>query len=119
MKILTYIIFILFISCNSDDKCGNITEREVCVTIFNKSGQRIRHLTLTNEKGFNDVGVLKNNSQTSIKYASGGEDSYTIIAVLDNGDTLKSNGTYTEGGWKMNEIVTKDSIKTKYKDSWF
>lgn len=110
------ILVILFISCSSSDTCDSMTKDDVCVTIINKSGRDTKTLTLQQSSGHkSDLGILKNNSQTSTVYKSAGEDAYVLVAVLDNGDTIKSHEHYTEGGWKMTEILTTDSIRHKYR----
>ena len=111
------ILFILFYSCGSSDNCDRMTKDDVCVTIINKSGHDTKTLTLQQSNGNkSDLGILKNNSQTSTVYKSAGEDTYVLVAVLVNGDTIKSHEHYTEGGWKMTEILTSDSIRHKHRD---
>lgn len=119
-KILTAVILSLLFSCKNKDEnaCDNMTSENVCVIIINQSGHNTKILTLKDEQGIKDIGPLTNNSKTSLMYKSAGENSYIITAILDNGDTIKSKGNYTEGGYSMTEIITKDSIKTKYNNSY-
>jgi|SRR5688572_962298 len=115
-RILVIILLfsVLFGSCNSNDTCDNMTLDHVCVKLINQSGQNIKLLTLTHEQGQISIDELANNSQTSLKFNSPGENEYNILVIFEDGDSLMSPGTYTEGGYSITELISPDSIQTKY-----
>ena len=84
------------------------------MTVLNQSGHSAKFLSLKHERGNVEIGAILNNSEVSVVFESPGENSYILTAILDNGDTLKSNGTYSEGGYRLTEVITSKSIRTKF-----
>lgn len=82
--------------------------------VMNESGQEAKTLWLEHEGGKEEFGPIAKNDSKSVAFESAGENSYTITAVLENGDTLRSKGTYTEGGYKLIEVMSATEIKTKF-----
>ena len=113
-RILLPICLLLSSCIGHNNPCDSTTGNQVCITIINQSGHRIIEISLVHERGRVELGSIPANSSISTIFESPGENSYVITAVLDHGDTLKSPGTYTEGGYKLTEIVTQQEIKTKF-----
>lgn len=86
----------------------------VKVIINNRSNHDIVDILLEYHDAAVKVGRLRDNDKTFLCFDGGTENSYHLTIVLDNGDTLKSNGAYVEGGYTMIETVFADSIVTKY-----
>jgi fluoride ion exporter CrcB/FEX len=83
----------------------------VSVTVVNQSGQLIKSLTLKHEKGNIEMQDLMDNDQAKLTFKNLSENSYQIIAVLDNGTTVSSRGEYVESGYTMKEIIYEDRIE--------
>lgn len=96
--------------------CINVSINDVCVTIINHSGKAIKKIILKHEKGSINIDPIDINSQASVTFRSPGENSYILTAILINGDTLVSNGSYVEGGYKSTETITSESISTRHDD---
>ena len=114
------LVWMIFFSCNTkdnpsgNDKCYGLTNKTVCVTIINQSGHSTKKIILRHEKGMEEIAPLADNAKTTIVFNSPGENAYVLTVIFDNDDTLKSGGNYTEGGYRLTEVISKDSIQTHY-----
>lgn len=114
ISILFFSILLIF-SCNkSNTTCEYLAKDDVCVILKNRSGKLIKSLELKHNKEPYKIANLENNQNANISYNSPGESSYQIIIIFEDGKTIKSNGSYTEGGYRMTEIIHEDKIETKY-----
>lgn len=102
-------------SCERD-ACNGIGRDGVCIRVVNNSGQRVEHLLLTSiphhRRQINQV--IANGSETSISYHGAGESSFRLEVVLENGDTIRSQESYAEGGYALTQTIGKNRIKTEY-----
>jgi hypothetical protein len=111
--IILTIIYLPFSSCKDEsNSCQYLKKGDVCVNLINRSGHNIKLLTLTHERGKNEITNLAYDKVANITFNSPGESSYTITVVFDDGKIIKSNGAYIEGGYKMTEIINRDNIKS-------
>jgi hypothetical protein len=85
------------------------------VTVVNQTGQLIKSLTLKHEKGNIEMKNLLDRDRAKLIFKNGGENSYQIIATLDNDSTVSSRGEYVESGYKRTEIIYSDRIETDRK----
>jgi uncharacterized protein YneF (UPF0154 family) len=90
-----------------------IPEGYVRVTVDNKSGQKIKTLTLKHERGSLEMKNLANQESVNLIFKNGGENSYHIIANFDNDSIVSSKENYVEGGYRTTEIIFADRIKTE------
>ena len=87
----------------------------VRVTVNNKSGHSIKTLILKHESGNIEMKNLSDKEIVNMIFKNGGENSYRIIATLDNDSTISSKGEYVEAGYRTTEIISTDEIKTDRK----
>lgn len=80
----------------------SIPKGYVRVTINNNSGHKIKTLTLEHAKGSVKV-IFKNE----------GENSYRIIAILDNDSILSSIPEYIEAGYFNTETILANKVITE------
>ena len=120
INILILFLSILSIfSCNnSNTTCEYLAEGDVCVILKNRSGKLIKSLELKHSKKPYKIENLENNQNANISYNSPGESSYQIVIIFEDGKTMKSNGSYTEGGYRMTEIIHEDKIETKFGETY-
>lgn len=85
----------------------------VRVTVDNKSGQNIKTLTLKHESGSIEMENLSDKESVNLIFKNGGENSYRIIAKLDNDSIVSSRGNYVEAGYRTTEIIFADRVKTE------
>ncbi len=98
-------------SCQ-DKGCHVNSKYQVSILDFNQSGQNLYPVIFEYEKGLKKIGQSAKNTKACISFDSPTENSYTLTAILETGDTLCS--TKLEGGYSQAEIITTDSNKTKY-----
>jgi flagellar hook assembly protein FlgD len=84
----------------------------VRVRIDNKSGHVVKTLALKHESGSAEVTNLNREETVHIIFKSGGENSYCIIATLDNDSVLSSKGEYVEDGYRRVETIFSNQVKT-------
>ena len=107
------LLFLFIASCNSvTSPCGYMGMDDVCVTVYNKSGENIKELTLTPSQTTKYVTDLADKQNTSFSFVNKGEGLYTLLVVFASGDSLKTDDNYIEGGYTVTETVYKDSIVT-------
>lgn len=111
----TFIIFTILtltgvVACENKHKCECSSEN-VCVTLINSTGQIIETVKLIHEKGNIATGQLAIDNETCILFKSPGENSFSLTAILNNGDSLISTAGYCEGGYRFIATATKDTIK--------
>ena len=90
-------------------------QKPVEVTIINNSGQYIKSLNLA-YTGYASSGVISikppdREQSVLVKYFQSGEGSFTIEAILENGETLRGNGGYIEAGYSINKTIYSKQIK--------
>ncbi len=112
MKRLFIIIVLGVVAC--DNKC-DCSSDNVCVTIVNVTGQSIETVRLLT-KGIKRVesGQLATDDKTCLFFKSPGENSFSLTAILSNGDTIISAEEYSEGGYKFIGTVTKKKINIEF-----
>ncbi len=108
-------IFLSLTACNNKDKC-DCSSDTVCVTIINGTGQSIETVWLR-KQFFNIVSSrpLAIDDKTCLSFTGSGENTFNLMAILSNGDTVMSVEEYSEGGYKFIGTVTKDTIKIEHK----
>ena len=105
-------------SCKSKIKCDCST-KTVCISFVNSSGQPIETLRLISH-GIDktSIGQLVLNDKICMSFNSAGENTFSLVANLKNGKTIKSNEVYCEGGYKFTSIATESEIKISYSNSY-
>lgn len=88
-----------------------IPDGYVRVTVNNKSGHTIKTLTLKHESGSIEMEDLLDTETVNLIFKNSGENSYRIIATLDNDSTIYSTGEYVEAGYRTIETVSADKIR--------
>jgi hypothetical protein len=89
-----------------------IPNEYVRVTVLNKSGQKIKTLILKHERGSIEMKDLSDRESVILIFKNIGENSYRIIAKLDNDSIVSSRGEYIESGYRRTETIFCDSIET-------
>jgi|GEM_PF-1631530 len=84
----------------------------VRVFVRNLSGQNIKNLTLTHESGRIEIKNFSKSDSAALVFKNHGENSYRIIAILENGSNITSRGNYVEAGYRTIETIYRDSIRT-------
>jgi hypothetical protein len=116
-KKIIIIFFILLTACKSENNvCSNLKIGEVCIKIINESGYKIKLLELNHERGIKNIVNLKNGDEKYTTIYCPGEGSYIIKAVFDDNKIVKSKENYIEGGYRMTEIIHRDSIKSVWNE---
>ena len=121
ITVISILLFSIFsiISCNnSNTTCKYLAKGDVCIILKNRSGKLIKSLELKHSKIPYKIENFENNQNANISYNSPGESSYLVTVIFENGKTIKSKGSYTEGGYTMTEIIHKDKIETKYVETY-
>jgi len=85
----------------------------VRVTAKNKSGHKIKTLTLKQENGSIEMKNLDDKESVNLIFKNCCENSYRIFATLDNDSTLSSRGEYVEAGYRITEIIFADRFATE------
>lgn len=120
MKSLVFVLIInclVFFSCKeANTSCENLVKDDVCVVLKNRSGRNIKLLELKYGRGKKEIRNLADNENANISFNSPGESSYSLNVIFEDGCTLKSGGTYIEGGYKITEVIHRDRIETKFAD---
>ena len=112
--VLLSLLFFLIYACKSENNVCKYLEKDgVCIKIINKSGEKIKHLSVKYEGGKKEIFNLNNNEEAFISINSPGEGSYMLVAVFENGEIVKSKETYVEAGYEMTEIIHLKKIETK------
>ncbi len=114
ISFLIFSIFFIFSCNNSNTTCENLAKGEVCVIVKNRSGKLIKSVELKHNKKPYKIENLENNQNANISYNSPGESSYQIAVFFEDGKRIKSNGSYTEGGYTITEIIHQNKIETKF-----
>lgn len=118
-RVLIFLPFLLF-ACKRDKACTRLGLKGVCIHVINNSGQSIEKIVLATRpcqlRNINQI--IENNDETHIAYKTGGESSYWLFVILKNGDTLKSQEHYAEGGYKFTETIEKQHIITTMNSSY-
>lgn len=117
--LFTICFSMLFTNCSqtptqNDKKIWEEYSKFAYINIKNESGFTINSVMFFPYDITTKTINLKNKSDTTINLNCRGEGSYVLIAILSNGDTLKTRGNYFEGGYKLTENILKDTIITKY-----
>lgn len=116
MKRLFIILILPALTCvvACDNKC-NCSSKNVCVAIINSTGQPIETVRLlTHGIKIVESKQLAIDDKTCISFKSPGENTFSLTAILSNGDTVISADEYSEGGYKFIGTVTKNKIKIEY-----
>jgi len=108
----------LFSCKEKNTSCEYLAEGAVCITLKNRSGKHIKYLALIHERGTNEMANIADHANANISFHSPGENSYTVTATFEDGQTLKSNGEYIEGGYRITEIIHSDKIETIHNKSY-
>lgn len=87
----------------------------VIVTLINASGQNIKSIRLTHERGISILEDLKKGRSKMIKFLPEGENSYSLDVEFENGKTIKGGAGYVEPGYKITETITEKDIKPEYR----
>ena len=108
--------FVLFLFACKRGECTLIDVEGVRIHVVNKSGQRVQKLILTVSPLLNRNidQVIENNARTCIAYKTAGESSYRLLVILENGDTIASQGSYVEKGYTITETIRKDRVVTSH-----
>ncbi len=114
ISFLFFSILLIFSCNNSNTTCEYLAKGDVCVILKNRSGKLIKSVELKHNKKPYKIENLENNQNTNISYNSPGESSYQITVIFADGKIIKSNGSYTEGGYTLTEIIHKNKIETKF-----
>jgi hypothetical protein len=91
----------------------SIPKDYVCVTVYNKSGQKIKSLVLKHEKGTLEMKDFPDNETTKFIFKNKGENSFQVFATLENDSTLITSKEYIESGYRIAEIIYEEHIETK------
>ncbi|RAW01886.1 hypothetical protein [Pseudochryseolinea flava] len=83
------------------------------VTIKNESGHEAKLVQLQHGMGKLECHNLKNEGEVRFVFQNLGENSYSITAILDNGDTIRSKGVYFEIGYRGTETIMDTTIVTE------
>jgi hypothetical protein len=83
----------------------------VRVTVKNESGRNIKLLTLKHRSGSIEMEGLAKKETVNLIFKNDGENSYRVMAILDDNSRVSSNGEYVEAGYRTVETVFADSIK--------
>ena len=112
----SFLFFVLFLFACERGECTSIGAEGVRIQIVNKSGQRAQKMILTVPPLQTRIidRIIENNAGICIAYKAAGESTYRLLVILENGDTIKSQGSYAEGGYTITETIRKDSIVTSY-----
>ena len=111
---LFFSIILIFSCNNSNTTCEYLAKGDVCVILKNRSGKLIKSVELKHNKKPYKIENLENNQNANISYNSPGESSYQIAVIFADGKIIKWNGSYTEGGYSMTEIIHENKIETKF-----
>lgn len=106
LKLLAGTIFLVLVSCRNGSS--------VAVTVTNQSGQKAKMVQITNGRGSSDIHELEDSKTMTTAFSQAGENIIKITAVLENGDTLRSQEVYTEGGYSITGMIRRDTIETRY-----
>jgi hypothetical protein len=117
MKNIIIGIFIGFITCGCIWFLDSLqfSEEEILienafVTILNESDFNITKVDLRHEYGALSVSNVGIGKTAYLGFYNVGENSYTLTVELENGDILKSIGTYFERGLRATETVSNSEI---------
>ena len=108
--------FVLFSCDKANSSCDNLSKGDVCIILKNRIGKNIKSLEVKHERGKTEMTNLADNENANVTFNSPGESSYRIIVFFEDGQTIKSNGSYIEGDYRMTEIIHSDKIETKVAD---
>ena len=111
---LFFSIILIFSCNNTNTTCENLNKGDVCVILKNRSGKLIKLAQLKHSKKPYKIENLENNQNANISYNSPGESSFQIVVIFADGKIIKSNGSYTEGGYTVTEIIYDNKIETKF-----
>jgi hypothetical protein len=107
-------VFLILCCNNSNTTCENLAKGDVCIVVKNRSGKLIKSVELKHSKKRYKIENLENNQNANISYNSPSESSYQIAVIFEDGRVIKSNGSYTEGGYTVTEIIHENKIETKF-----
>ncbi|MDQ1363084.1 MAG: hypothetical protein QG652_944 [Pseudomonadota bacterium] len=86
----------------------------VKLNITNKTGQEIRSLNIKHVSGRIEnhmrLGTLEKEDSKIIFFYIYGEGSYSIEAVLEDGQLISGGAGYVESGYSINEIISPSSV---------
>jgi hypothetical protein len=85
----------------------------VRATVKNKSGQKIKSLTLKHQNGSIEMKKLSDQESVNLIFKNEGENSYRIFAQLQNDSMVSSKGNYVEAGYRTTEMIFEDTIITE------
>jgi hypothetical protein len=114
MAIVLLFVLTIVNSCKSKTQCNCLT-KAVCVSLVNSSGQSLENLKLVSygvDK--TSIGKLALNDKACLAFNSTGENTFSLVANLKNGKTIKSTEVYCEDGYKFTAIATATNIKIEY-----
>jgi len=109
---------VLFIFACKRNECTGFGFDGVSITVVNKSGQLAKKIIFVTPNGSKHRMIvcqpIENDSRECINYKSAGESSYSLLVILENGDTIQSKERYAEGGYVITETIKKDRIISSY-----
>ncbi len=89
-----------------------LSHSQTSVTIKNKSGHLLTTLQLKHKGGTLQASNIYDSEEIRFIFPSSGENSYNVIATLDNDSVIESQGVYFERGYRGTETVTSSKIIT-------
>lgn len=114
---ITLIAGLGFLSGRFYDELTNFWRKPVIIYITNESEQPLKSIVISYH-GYKTKGTIKVEPETSEKvitilFYQAGEGGFTMDVELENGQLLKNNEGYIEGGYSFNKVVTATEIKNK------
>jgi|GEM_PF-6540085 len=111
------LFFVLLLFACVRDNCNGLGRKGVCIQVVNKSGQRVVKMILIaperhRQKKINEA--IEIDGQTYITYKAGGESSYQLLFIMENGDTIQSQQGYAEGGYRFKDVIKKDHVASHH-----
>lgn len=88
---------------------------KIMIEVVNKSPENISKINIFHSTNIIEEQGVKQGSSKVVYVETSGESTYSIEAVFEKGKKLKSNETYAETGYFMEETIFSDSISTSYK----
>jgi hypothetical protein len=114
ISFLFFSIFLILSCNNSNTTCENLAKGDVCIIVKNRSGKLIKSVELKHSNKPHIIENLENNQNANISFNSPSESSYQLAVIFGDGRVIKSNGSYTEGGYTVTEIIHENKIETKF-----
>ena len=90
------------------------SQHPVEITIHNKSGKSLNKLSLSYDSGIKgtiEVPPPQNGKSVTVRYYPWGEGSFSIVATLATGKTIKHVEGYVEAGYVLDKFLINDEFK--------